>query len=88
MVKIKIFGKVQGVFFRKSAKDEAVKLGLVGWVRNNNDGSVELLAAGEKEKLDEFVSWCKAGPALAEVENVEVEWQDQSLEFDSFDILG
>lgn len=86
-VVIKISGKVQGVFFRKSAKDEADRLGLVGWIRNDADGSVETLAVGPKEKLEEFIKWCKSGPPLAEVENVEVEWKNQNLEFDSFNIL-
>ena len=86
-VNLKIFGQVQGVFFRKSAKDEANRLGLVGWIRNDADGSVEVLAVGPKEKLEEFVAWCRQGPPLAEIENVEVDWQEQTPEFNSFEIL-
>ena len=86
-INIKIYGQVQGVFFRRSAKEEADRLGLFGWVRNDGDGSVETLAVGSKEKLDEFVKWCKKGPSLAQVERVEVDWQESVGDFDRFDIL-
>lgn len=86
-VRIIIFGQVQGVFFRRNAKEEADKLGLTGWVRNDRDGSVEVMVEGPKEKLDEFVKWCKKGPPMGKVENVEVEWLNQKDEFDSFEIV-
>lgn len=54
-----IEGKVQGVFFRASAKEQADKLGLNGWVRNLSDGSVEIQVEGEKETLKRFLEWCK-----------------------------
>ena len=54
---IRIYGQVQGVFFRSYAKEVADRLGLVGWVKNNPDGSVETVAEGSKEKLEEFVKW-------------------------------
>lgn len=87
MVRLIISGQVQGVFFRRSAKEEADKLGLGGWIRNQSDGSVEVLAVGSKEKLEKFVAWCKKGPPLARVDNVEVDWQDTEEDFDHFDIL-
>ena len=86
-VHIGIYGQVQGVFFRRNAKDEADKLGLVGWVRNNEDGSVEIMAVGSREKLNEFVKWCKKGSPSAEVEKVEVDWRPDELDFESFEIL-
>ncbi len=86
-VNLKISGKVQGVFFRRSAKDEADKLDLVGWIRNNADGSVEALAVGPKDKLEKFVEWCKHGPPLAQIESVTVDRSDVDQDFDSFDIL-
>lgn len=86
-VRIAIFGQVQGVFFRHSAKREAERLGLVGWVRNADDGSVEALAQGPKDKLEEFVAWCKKGPPAAKVEKVEVEWGEASNQFDNFNIV-
>lgn len=84
---IKIFGQVQGVFFRRNAKEKADRLGIVGWVRNDRDGSVEVMASGPKEKLNQFIKWCKKGPPLAKVENVEVDWQETDESFDHFDIL-
>ena len=76
---IKIFGQVQGVFFRHSAKREAERLGLTGWVRNNDDGSVEIRAEGPRDKLEEFIVWCKKGPPAAKVERVEIEWGSENL---------
>lgn len=78
---------MQGVFFRSSAKKVAESLGLVGWVRNNDDGSVEALAKGSKENLEKFVSWCKKGPLAATVERVEVNWSKATGEFDKFVII-
>ena len=68
-----VYGQVQGVFFRRSAKLEAEKLGIVGWARNLDDGSVEVMAEGDRENVDEFIKWCKSGPPFAKVEKVEVE---------------
>lgn len=85
---IRICGNVQGVFFRKSAKIEADKLGIVGWVRNKDDGSVEILAHGAKKFLLKFIDWCKGGSTLAEVERVDVEWLKGGQNFESFEILG
>jgi len=65
-------GKVQGVFFRASTKEEAMKLGLTGYVMNRPDGNVILEAEGETEKLEQLLDWCHHGPPLAKVSNVEV----------------
>lgn len=86
-VHLRILGQVQGVFFRRSAKEEADKLGLVGWVRNDHDGSVEAMAVGAKGKLSQFIRWCKKGPPLSKVERVEIDWPEGDATFDSFDIL-
>jgi acylphosphatase len=64
---IKISGKVQGVFFRASAKDKAQELGVRGFVRNEPDGGVYVEAEGEEKALDQFVAWCSRGPATANV---------------------
>lgn len=72
-VKIKISGKVQGVFFRASAKEQADALGVVGFAQNQPDGSLYIEAEGEEEALDKFVNWCKKSPPLARVEFVEIE---------------
>lgn len=68
-------GRVQGVFFRLKAKQQAEKLGLSGWVRNNPDGSVQCLAEGNKAKLQELIAWCQQGPKQAVVNEVKVSWQ-------------
>jgi len=71
-VKIKIFGLVQGVWFRESAKGKAGEMGIAGWTRNEPDGSVYVEAEGKEEKIREFIRWCHKGPELAKVERVEV----------------
>ena len=83
-VRIRVDGRVQGVFFRASARDEAVKLGLSGWVRNNPDGSVEILAEGEGEKLDELMGWCRKGPLDARVDELDASREKCLSEFDRF----
>ena len=67
---LRIQGKVQGVSYRESARAEALRLGLTGWVRNLSDGSVEALAEGAPEALDAFAAWCHRGPPLARVTDV------------------
>lgn len=67
---IKISGQVQGVFFRVSAKKEADILNLKGFAKNEDDGSVYIEIEGEENSITKFISWCKKGPALAKVENI------------------
>lgn len=67
-IHLKITGRVQGVFFRSSTKEKADALGITGWVKNCDDGSVEVLAQGEEEELNEFERWCEKGPPTADVE--------------------
>ena len=76
--KLVITGKVQGVFYRHSTRQKARELGLTGWVRNLADGSVEAEASGAKSVIEDLISWCRQGPANAQVENVAVEWQSDS----------
>jgi acylphosphatase len=70
-VRIRVHGWVQGVFFRASARDEARRLGLAGFARNEPDGSVLIEAEGEAEAVDRFVAWCRHGPPDARVSSVE-----------------
>jgi acylphosphatase len=83
-VKVKISGRVQGVFFRLGTVKKARELNLAGWVRNVPDGTVEILAEGEKEALLELLDWCKKGPRLAQVEEVEPRWEKASGKFSQF----
>jgi acylphosphatase len=70
---IRITGVVQGVSFRAYAADEARRLGLTGWVRNEADGSVLIEAEGDEAPLDRLVAWCGVGPPAARVEGVDVQ---------------
>lgn len=68
-----VSGRVQGVFYRASAKAEAERLGLQGYARNLADGRVEVLAAGEPARLAAFAEWLRQGPPQAQVAAVEEE---------------
>jgi acylphosphatase len=70
-VSLRIRGRVQGVFYRESARAEALRLGLKGWVRNLADGSVEAVAEGAPQALEAFVNWSHRGPPQARVTDVE-----------------
>ena len=81
-----VSGRVQGVFFRAETQRVAERFGVVGWVRNRHDGTVEAVCEGEQHAVDAVLVWCKDGPNLAVVEKVKVKWQDYTGEFKSFDI--
>lgn len=66
-----VSGKVQGVWFRASARDQALALGLRGYVRNLPNGSVEVLAVGDDEAVDALAAWLRQGPPLARVDELE-----------------
>ncbi|NYZ77166.1 acylphosphatase [Candidatus Micrarchaeota archaeon] len=83
-IRIFVYGDVQGVFFRSNSVSEANGLGLSGWVRNRSDGSVEIVAEGEKEKLEELLSWCRKGPGAARVDEVKYGWEKPAGEFSGF----
>jgi acylphosphatase len=78
-VHLVIKGKVQGVFFRASTKDKANELGIKGWVKNMPDGNVEVLAAGNKDQLENFIEWCRRGPTQAIVSDVVVSNAEESF---------
>ena len=70
-----IEGKVQGVFFRASTRDEARKLGISGWVRNLPNGDVEGLFEGDKSTVTRMLAWCYKGPPYAVVHKVNVSYE-------------
>lgn len=86
-VGIKISGKVQGVLFRDTSRIRAREFNLCGWVKNNPDGSVSIVAEGEDKDLIRFIEWCKYGPDSAEVEKVDVKWNEHTGEFKDFKIV-
>lgn len=79
-----IRGRVQGVFFRTSAQERAQELGVVGWVRNCVDGSVELVAEGPPEQLALLRDWSRRGPPGAFVESVKELKEAETGEFSDF----
>ena len=84
---LRIRGKVQNVWFRASAREQAQQLGLTGWVANRPDGSVEVLAEGPRPKLERLMAWCHQGPPAASVNLVDPEWLPATEEFDIFQII-
>ncbi|MBF0369610.1 MAG: acylphosphatase [Magnetococcales bacterium] len=72
---IQVFGRVQGVWYRGSTQKEAIRLGLVGWVRNRADGSVEGELIGLAGDIEKMIAWCRQGPPLASVTRMEVSEQ-------------
>lgn len=77
-------GKVQGVFYRASAKKVARQLGLTGWVRNMPEGTVEIMAQGPAAQLQQFTAWCKEGPAGAKVQEVHAAAVESPPQLDDF----
>jgi acylphosphatase len=86
-VHLKIEGRVQGVWFRESTRKKAQSLGVLGWVRNRSDGTVEAMAEGEEGKVKALVSWCHQGPPSAQVTRVSKAWDEWQDEFNSFDVV-
>ncbi len=86
-VKLRVFGIVQGVFYRTSAVKEAKLLTLVGWIKNRSDSTVECIAEGTKENLEKFLSWCRIGTKHSKVERIDVEWLEPTKEFENFEIM-
>ena len=71
--KVRVFGRVQGVFFRQGAVNQARALGVEGWVHNARDGSVEAHIKGQAEAVEQMVGWMRRGPSQARVDDVTVE---------------
>ncbi|MCK5914087.1 MAG: acylphosphatase [Desulfuromusa sp.] len=81
-----VTGRVQGVWFRQSTKNIAEQHGVKGWCRNNPEGSVEAIFEGEEAAVKTVVDWCKSGPDMARVDDLQVDWQTPTGEFDQFNI--
>jgi acylphosphatase len=79
-----VSGRVQGVFFRDGTVKVARKIGVVGWVKNLEDGRVEIVAEGAEKKLNEFVEWLKRGTFLAKVYDLTIEEEEPTNEFSEF----
>jgi acylphosphatase len=79
-----VSGRVQGVFFRHSAMEEARKLALTGWVRNLPSGEVEITAEGVRRNLEILFAWSHEGPPSARVHDVRAQWDEYRGEFSGF----
>lgn len=86
-VKLTVNGDVQGVSYRYFAKTEAKKLGLMGWARNEVDGTVGLVIEGNDQAVEGFIKWAREGSPMAEVEHVEVSEEKYVGEFKKFEVL-
>lgn len=82
-----ISGDVIGVGFRSWSRRQAQALGLVGWVVNRPDDTLEIVAEGSKDKLEELVRECQDGPEVSMVERVDVRWEAATGEFLSFEVV-
>lgn len=78
--RVRVRGRVQGVYFRSDTRDRARSLGVSGWVRNAPDGSVEAVFEGEEERVQSMVAWCRRGPGGARVDEVLVDWEEPAGE--------
>jgi acylphosphatase len=85
-VHIYVSGHVQGVFFRAHTQEIAQRLNLVGWVKNLDDGRVEIVAEGSDNDLQKLIEWCWQGPPGARVDDVEIKYEEPTEEFKNFEI--
>lgn len=83
--RLRISGRVQGVFFRESMRLRAEQLKVTGWVRNCADGTVEAIAQGDAFMVGRLIEWAQCGPAAAKVDNVEVEIVEDVVHYTMFD---
>ncbi len=81
-----VSGIVQGVFFRAKTKEAADRLKVSGWVKNKMDGTVEIIAEGDKDSVDRLIQWCRQGPRGALVEDLKLTREEYRGEFNSFNI--
>ncbi|HEV2413299.1 MAG TPA: acylphosphatase [Candidatus Dormibacteraeota bacterium] len=81
-----VHGDVQGVGFRYFVQRKAQQLGLAGWVRNNDNGTVELVAEGNRRELEDLKRIVEEGPRLARVERVETRWSDATGNLGRFEL--
>jgi len=75
------------VLYRDSTRRRAKKLGLVGWVRNESDGTVLVMAEGSEDRLKELIKWCYTGPIMAKVDKIDIKWRRATGQFNKFEII-
>lgn len=82
-----IHGRVQGVWFRASTREQAQMLGIAGWARNTPDGAVEVYMQGDSQAVERLLDWCRQGPPGARVDRVEPEEVEPDEEIQGFRII-
>lgn len=85
-IHLHIKGKVQGVFYRVTAKKIGDKIGITGWIKNRNDDDVEAMVTGTQQQLDKFINWCRQGPEKANVDDVIVKPEKETT-FNDFVVV-
>ncbi len=86
-LEVHIYGRVQGVLFRATIQKEAQRCGLVGFVMNRADGSVEVVAQGKRRILEEFLKWIQGSPGFSAVRGLSYHWRKNGEKFDSFSVI-
>ena len=85
-VHIFVNGRVQGVFFRQATKVIAIKNNVTGWVRNLDDGRVEILIEGDDRCIDSVIAWCGCGPANSRVDDIQINNENYLGSFEDFEV--
>ena len=83
----KITGSVQGVFFRAEAKKIAEELGIKGYVKNEPDGGLTIVAQGDDNSIEKLEEWCRKGPPRAQVEDIQKKIQPAKNQYQDFEII-
>lgn len=86
-LQITVSGRVQGVYFRVFTQKQAQRLEITGYVKNLPNGTVEIIACGDKNRVAQLVNWCHKGPIMAQVSKVETRQLNDESGYDSFEIL-
>lgn len=85
-VGLKIIGNVQGVFYRVKTQEKAIRLNLTGYVKNENNGAVSIIAEGDAKNLEKLINWCWEGSSSASVRDINIKWKPYKKEFNNFEI--
>lgn len=83
---IRVYGKVQGVYFRESTKTKALELGITGYVKNESDGSVLIVVEGEEDLLNKLESWSRVGPPTARVDSILTDQKNEIKGYTTFTV--
>jgi len=86
-LQIEVYGRVQGVNFRNNVKSFTDGLGLKGYARNREDGSVIIVAQGDKKNLQKLLSWLETNPGFSKIEGMDFRWRELSIKYNEFSVM-